>query len=382
MRVADEEADVLIVGAGVVGLSVAERLSRAPRRIVVVERNDAFGRETSSRNSEVIHCGMYYGPQMQKTTLCVRGNPLLYETCTRAGIPHRKTGKLVVAVDSSEEAALEALLQRGTGNGVPGLRLVGSRELADLEPSVGGTRALCSPESGIVDSHALMSYLYETARSRGVTFGFGCAARTVTKAGAGYEVDLVDSDGGPLVLRSACVVNSAGLGSDRIAQSAGIDVEAAGYRIHPAKGEYFRVASRHRGRLSHLVYPVPSDSHLGAHAVLGLDGSLKIGPNSIPGSLDDYTVDPSHGPEFFRKAVRFLPFLEPADLTPDMAGLRPKLAPLCEPLRDFVIREESDRGLPGLVNLVGMESPALTSCIAIAEVVEGLLGLSPSSPFA
>jgi len=367
------EIDILVVGAGVVGLAVAERLSRSGRRIVVVERHESFGRETSSRNSEVIHCGMYYAESLLKTRLCVRGNPLLYEACRRAGVPFRKTGKVVLAVDESELAALDTLLAQGKKNGVPGLRLVSSRELADLEPATRGVQGLFSPESGILDSHALMAFLEREARSRGVTFGYSCDVKAVTRTTQGFDVELVDADGQGLTLRSGCVVNSAGLGADRIAASAGIDIDAEGYRIYPAKGEYFRISSRHRGRLSRLVYPVPSRDHLGAHAVLGLDGGLRIGPNSIPAVLGDYSVDPSHEPEFFRKASRLLPFLSEGDLSPDMAGIRPKLAPLSEPMRDFVIREEASRGLPGLVDLVGMESPALTSCLAIAEEVQKIL---------
>jgi L-2-hydroxyglutarate oxidase LhgO len=186
-------------------------------------------------------------------------------------------------------------------------------------------------------------------------------------------VDIRDSDGADVTLAAACVVNSAGLQSDRIAASAGIDVDAAGYRIHPAKGEYFRVSYRHRGKLTRLVYPVPAESHLGAHAVLGLDGGLRLGPNSFAVDAMDYTVDPSHLGEFLAKAVRLLPFLEADDLTPDIAGIRPKLNRLDEPLRDFVIRREDDRGLPGLIDLIGIESPGLTSCLAIAEMVESLL---------
>jgi len=368
------DMDILVIGAGVVGLAVAERLSRTGRRIVVVERHESFGRETSSRNSEVIHCGMYYDESFLKTRLCVRGNPMLYEACQRAGIPFRKTGKVVLAVDESERAALHTLLEQGRKNGVPGLRLVSSREVADLEPATRGVEGLFSPESGIVDSHALMAFLEREAASRGVTFGYSCDVKAVTTTSSGeFDAEMTDADGQGLTLRSACVVNSAGLGADRIAASAGIDIDAEGYRIYPAKGEYFRISSRHRGRLSRLVYPVPYRDHLGAHAVLGLDGGLKIGPNSIPAVLGDYSVDPSHGPEFFRKASRLLPFLSEGDLSPDMAGIRPKLAPLSEPMRDFVIREEASRGLPGLVDLVGMESPALTSCLAIAEEVQRVL---------
>jgi L-2-hydroxyglutarate oxidase LhgO len=242
-----------------------------------------------------------------------------------------------------------------------------------MEPSVRGIAGLLCTESGIVDSHALMAFLQQGAASRGVTFGYNCDVRRVSKAAEGFVVEMADADGATLALRAGIVVNSAGLDADRIAETAGIDLDAAGYRIHPAKGEYFRVSTRHKGRLRRLVYPVPSPVHLGAHAVLGLDNGLKIGPNSVSAVRGDYTVDPSHAGDFLAKASRFLPFLEMSDLTPDMAGIRPKLYRLGEPFRDFVIQEESGRGLAGLVNLVGMESPGLTSCLAIAEEVERLL---------
>jgi len=364
---------MLVIGAGVVGLAISRRLARTGLSIVVVERNESFGRETSSRNSEVIHCGMYYAEDLLKTRLCVHGNPLLYELCRKEKIPFRKTGKLVAATDSSESGVLAGLLAQGRKNGVPGLRLVGARELKELEPNARGVQGLLSPESGIVDSHALMSFLQQDAAAGGVTFGYGCNVRQVTKSAGGVLVEMTDADGAAFVLHAEIVVNAAGLDADRIAQSAGIDIDAAGYRIHPAKGEYFRVSSRHRGRLRRLVYPVPSPVHLGAHAVLGLDGGLKIGPNSVATVLGDYAVDPSHEADFFAKASKFLPFLEPGDLTPDMAGIRPKLYRLGEPFRDFVISEESGRGFPGMVNLVGMESPGLTACLAIAEEVTRLL---------
>jgi len=372
----NDAVDILVIGAGVVGLAIAARLARPDRRLVIVEKNDSFGRETSSRNSEVIHCGMYYAHELLKTRLCVRGNPLLYELCGKQEIPFRKTGKIVVATDRDEADVLARLLGQGGKNGVPGLRLIDACELQELEPHARGVCGLLSPESGIVDSHRLMSFLEQDAVSHGATFGYRCEVRQVTKTGSVFIVEMKDADGEALSLRAERVVNSAGLEADRIAQSAGIDIDAAGYRIHPAKGEYFRVSSRHRGKLSRLVYPVPSAVHLGAHAVLGLDGGLKIGPNSISAARGDYSVDPAHENEFLSKASRFLPFLEAGDLSPDMAGIRPKLYRLGEPFRDFVIREEGSRGLAGMVNLVGMESPGLTACLAIAEEVERLIGSS------
>ncbi|MGA2615077.1 MAG: NAD(P)/FAD-dependent oxidoreductase [Spirochaetia bacterium] len=368
-----DSVDVLVIGAGVIGLAIAERLVGPKRELVVCERHDGFGRETSSRNSEVIHCGMYYAEDLLKTTLCVRGNPLLYELCARAGIPHRKTGKIVVATDESESEKLHRILDQGRRNGVTGLRLLLAGEIRDMEPDVSGCLGLHSPESGIVDSHRLMEHLERSARSRGAIMAYGCEVTGIHKERSGYRVEITQGGGETVVIAAGCVVNSAGLGADGIAAMAGIDIDESGYRIHPCKGEYFRIASRHRGRIRRLVYPTPSPVHLGAHVVLGLDDGLKIGPDSSYVDRIDYAVDAGHQREFFEKAVRFLPFLSYDDLSPDMSGIRPKLYRRGEPFRDFVIREEGDRGLAGLVNLIGMESPGLTSCLTIAEKVESLL---------
>ncbi len=376
-----DRVDVLIVGAGVVGLAIAERLAGgagrgAPagkREVVVVERHDGFGRETSSRNSEVIHCGMYYAEDLLKTRLCVRGNPMLYERCARHGIPHRKTQKIVVATRPEEEEQLHRILAQGNRNGVPGLRLIGRDEIRRLEPNADGRLGLLSPESGIVDSHRLMAHLEAEAEAKGATVAYGTEVTGVSRTPGGYAVEVKDADGERFTLGAACLINSAGLHADRVAAMAGIDPDAAGYRIRPCKGEYFRVSNRHRGRLSRLVYPTPSPIHLGAHAVLQLDGGLKIGPSSFYVDSLDYDVDPAHQREFYEKACAFLPFLSFEDLAPDQSGIRPKLYRAGEAFRDFVIREEGDRGLPGLIDLVGLESPGLTACLAIAEAVEKLL---------
>ncbi len=368
-----ETVDVLIIGAGVVGLAVAERIASRQSETLLIEQHDGFGRETSSRNSEVIHCGMYYEETLLKTTLCVRGNPLLYELCESRGIPYRKTGKIMVATSEEECASVHGVLRQGQINGVRGLRLISRREMQELEPDVSGILGLFSPESGIVDSHQLMSCLERSARTKGATVAYGCTAVAVQKGGIGFEVDIRDATGELFQMQAERVVNSAGLHAEGIASMAGIDCGDAGYRIHPCKGEYFRVSNRHRGRINRLVYPVPSPVHLGAHAALALDGSLRIGPNSFYVDALEYSVDPSHQKEFHENASRLLPFLRLDDLSPDTAGIRPKLYGTGEPFRDFVIREESDRGLPGLIDLVGIESPGLTSCLAIAERVKGLL---------
>ena len=368
-----DAVDVVVIGAGVIGLAIAERLARPGLDLLVLERHDGFGRETSSRNSEVVHAGLYYRHDALKTTLCVRGNPLLYDLCARAGIPFRKTGKIVIATDGHEAEQLSAIRDQAARNGVPGIELIDRRRVRELEPRIDGVLGLWSPSSGIVDSHALMAWLERSATGRGATVAYRCEVTGLRKAGEGYQVEVREADGTRSVIGSSRVINSAGLQADRVAAMAGIDADRAGYRIHPCKGEYFRISARHRGILSHLVYPTPSPIHLGAHAVLGLDGSLRLGPNSFYVDALDYDVDPGHRDGFFEKARRFLPFLELDDLSPDQSGIRPKLYREDEPFRDFIIHEESDRGLPGLVDLVGMESPGLTACLAIAEHVERLL---------
>jgi L-2-hydroxyglutarate oxidase LhgO len=370
-----DRVDIVIIGAGVVGLAVAERLSRTRKgsELVVLERHESFGRETSSRNSEVIHAGLYYAEHLLKTTLCIRGNPLLYELCRKEAIPHRKTGKIIVATNDEERQQLAGILEQARVNGAGEVRLLSSEEIETMEPYVSGTAGLYSPESGILDSHQLMSYLERAAASRGATLAYGTEVIGLEKSVEGYVVEVRDTDGQQLQLESAVVVNSAGLWADRIAWMAGIDTEAEGYRIHPCKGEYFSISSRHQGKIGRLVYPAPSTGALGIHVVLGLDDRLKIGPNALYVDEISYQVDPGHQADFYAKAGRFLPFLEPDDLAPDMSGIRPKLYGEGEPMRDFIIQEEGDRGLSGLVNLVGMESPALTSCLAIAEAVDRLL---------
>jgi L-2-hydroxyglutarate oxidase LhgO len=368
-----EKTAVAVIGAGVVGLAAAERLSRRFPELVVVERHESFGRETSSRNSEVIHAGLYYASELLKTRLCVRGNPLLYELCAAQGIPHRRTGKVVCAADSGELAILERIREQARANGVAGVRMLGAQEVSRLEPQVRAAGGLFSASSGIVDSHALMAYLEQTARARGAVMAYGCTVEALRPRSGGWLLTIRDADGEPLELAAEVVVNSAGLGSDRIAALAGVDLDAAGYRLHPCKGEYFSLSSRFRGAFHHLVYPVPSPINLGAHVVLSLDERVRIGPNAFFVQELEYGVDPGHTEEFHREALRLLPGLGLEDLSPDMAGIRPKLYGPGEPFRDFVIREERDRGLPGLVELVGIESPGLTSCLAIGELVDGLV---------
>ena len=368
-----EKTGTAVIGAGVVGLAVAERLSRRSGELVVLERHDGFGRETSSRNSEVIHAGLYYSSDLLKTRLCVRGNPLLYELCAREGIACRRTGKVVAAADQTELAVLERLDAQARANGVRWVRMLTGAEVTGLEPQVRAVGGLFSPDSGILDSHGLMAWLERAAAERGAVFAYGCVVEGLEREVGGYRLLIKDADGQPMELEAQTVVNCAGLGAERIAQLAGIDTLQAGYRAYLCKGEYFSLSSRFRGAFRHLVYPVPHPLNLGAHVVLALDERLRIGPNAFFVEEVEYSVDPAHRETCFQEARKFLPDLTREDLSPDMAGIRPKLYRDGEPFRDFVIREESARGLPGFIDLVGIESPGLTSCLTIAEEAEGLI---------
>jgi len=242
-----------------------------------------------------------------------------------------------------------------------------------LEPEVCGLAALYSPETGIVDTRRLMGFLEGSAEQRGATIAYSCRVTGLRKSSDGYGVSILDPDGEETAIDTAALVNAAGLSSDAVAEMAGIDAQEAGYRIYPCKGEYFAVSSRHHGRLGLLVRPVPSPGRSDTQVVLDLEDRLKLGPGAETVERIHYDVDPSHRGEFFRQGRRLLPFLEEEDLSPEAAGIQPRLQPLGEAIRDFVIREESDRGLDGLVNLVGIDSPGLSACLTIAETVEGLL---------
>jgi L-2-hydroxyglutarate oxidase LhgO len=214
-----------------------------------------------------------------------------------------------------------------------------------------------------------MQYLEQSALSQGAMIAYNCEVKGITRAGNTFIVTVHDADGEELQLQAAIIINAAGLWSDKIAAAAGIDIDKAGYRLYPCKGEYFSVSAKHRGKLTHLVYPAPTPISLGTHAVLSLDYSFKLGPNAFYVNEIDYHVNAAHQQDFFHSALKFLPFIELEDLSPDMSGIRPKLQTSKEAFHDFIIREEGERGLPGLVNLIGIESPGLTSFVAIAEEV-------------
>jgi len=367
------DTPLTVVGAGVVGLAVAARLAPRHPELVILERRDRHGTETSSRNSEVIHAGVHYPAGTLKARLCVDGNRMLYALCERLKVPHRRVTKLIVAVTPAETPELERLLALGAANGAP-LEMRTAQECRRLEPAVPAVAGLFSPTTGIVSAHGLMdALLHEGLRHRAILQP-RAELVAVERRDRDYRLDLRTPEGTES-FTSERVVNAAGLEADTVAALAGIDVDAAGYRLHWWKGSYFAVSGAAARLVSRLVYPVPTRVSLGVHAVLGLDGRVRFGPDAdhLPDRRLDFSVDEAKRPAFGAAVRRIVPAIADEDLTPDIAGIRPKLQAPGQGFRDFVIAEEKARGLPGFVNLVGIESPGLTTALAIAEEVGRLL---------
>ena len=367
--------DITIIGAGVVGLSIARQLSRLGKDIILLEKESGPGRGISSRNSEVIHAGSYYPPGSLKAKLCVQGCTMLYAFCAEHRIPFKRTGKVIVAASASEELSIEGLFHTAAENGVEGLRMLDKNELAQVEPHVSGHSALYSPNTGIIDSHQLTKRLEALSLMGGVSILYRAPLVGIEKDAPGF-VCTVEPPGQPrYTFSTRILINAAGLESEAVATMAGIDIKQARYRIFPVKGEYFRVSGGKHRLVNGLVYPSPEKNltGLGIHATKDLSGSLRLGPNAFYVDRIDFDVDPGHAKSFFESTHDLLPFLREEDLMPDMAGIRPKLQKPGGEFRDFVISHEADRGLTGLVTLLGIESPGLTSCLAIGDRVERML---------
>ena len=365
-----ERVDIVVVGAGVVGLSVTAHVARQDRSVLLLERHDAFGQETSSRSSEVIHASIYYPRNSLKGSLCLEGNELMYALCREHGIPHKNTGKLIVAVSKEEEAKLPQLLQTARDNGAKGVRIIQRDEVKLIEPNVEARAAILCPTSGIVDSHALMQHFAAAASSRGASLVCGSEVRAIKKTKSGFVVTAKERAGGETSLETRLLINCAGLGSGEVAAMAGIDMDEAGYRIYYKKGIYFRPTRNLAKYPKMLIYPVPpSDATVGVHTTPDLGGGMRLGPHDVWTDSVEYTVDESYRGLFYEAAKPFLPFLAAEDLQPDTAGIHPKSYGPGAPSKDFVIRHEADRGLEGLIDLIGIESPGLTSSPAIGKMV-------------
>lgn len=366
-----DKVNISIIGAGVIGLAIAEKLSRdANLEIVVFEQYPKFGQETSSRNSEVIHAGIYYPLNSLKSLFCLQGNRLLYDFCVQNNIKHKKCGKIIISTNDQEAKEIEGICANAQKVGVPELKLLTKEEVLKLEPNIFAFNGIYSGSTGIIDSHGLMDCFFKKAQGRNVLFAFDNEIVAITKTSEGY---IICNKQGEEIL-SEKVINCAGLNSDKIAKIAGFDIEKLGYKLYPCKGDYFSI-SHSQNKLSHLVYPVP-EKHgygLGVHATLNLEGYIRLGPDTTYINEIKYDIDPAKAKDFAIAAQKYLPWLKEEMLLPDTAGIRPKLQGPNDGFKDFGVKEETEKGYPGFVNLIGIESPGLTSCLAIAEYVSKIM---------
>ncbi len=368
-----QRVDCVVVGAGVVGLACARALARAGREVIVVEAEGAFGTATSSRNSEVIHAGIYYPTGSLRAQLCVRGKALLYDFCAAHRVDHRRCGKLIVAQNDVETVQLQAIEQRARANGVADLRWLARDEARALEPQLRCARALLSPSTGIVDSHGLMLALLGDAEGAGTMLALRSPVLCAAATPQGIELE-VGGDAATTLLAGA-VVNSAGHGAPPLAAATrGLAAAHVPPRFF-AKGNYFTLSGR--APFSRLVYPAPGESgHLGVHLTLDLGGQAKFGPSFHWVDGLDYRVDEHEAEHFYDEVRRYWPGLPDGALQPGYVGIRPKIRGPGEPAQDFRIDGPETHGVPGLVNLFGIESPGLTASLAIAERVVAQLAAS------
>ena len=363
-----ERADTVVVGAGVVGLAIARRLAQSGRDVIILEAAASIGSETSSRNSEVIHAGIYYPQNSLKAELCVQGKEALYSYCASRGVAHRRVGKIIVASSADELEALRSLKEKAARNGVLDMEWLEARQAKALEPALSVEAALLSPSTGIVDSHGLMLAFQGEAEDGGAMIAFntpvlgGCVRADALHLRVGGEF--------PMELVCRQLVNAAGLRAQELAGAIeGFPTEAIPER-RLVKGNYYTLAGT--SPFQRLVYPIPERGGLGVHATIDLAGQCRFGPDVEEVERLDYDVDPARAERFYAAVRRYWPDLPDGALLPGYAGIRPKIAAQ-QGDADFVIQGAARHGIPGLVNLFGIESPGLTASMAIADRVEELL---------
>lgn len=372
-----DAVECVVIGAGVVGLAVARALARGGREVLVLEKERWIGSETSSRNSEVIHAGLHYPKDSLKARFCVAGRDRLYAYCAERGIPHKRLGKLTVACKEAELPILEGVWRKAEANGVTDLEWVGGNEARALEPELSCLRAFLSPSTGVVDSHALMlSYQAELEAAGGmVVLRAPVLAGRATERGFALEVGGAE----PMALECRLLVNSAGVHAPSLARRIAGIPPASIPRDYFCRGVYFTLSGRSPFR--RLIYPVPEPGGLGVHLTLDLAGQARFGPDVEWIDGVDYTVDPRRGERFYAAIRSYWPRLKDGALQPGYAGIRPKISGPTEPAADFLVQGQAEHGVPGLVNLYGIESPGLTASLAIADHVASLLDTPAESAF-
>lgn len=368
-----ESVECAVIGAGVVGLAVARALAEAGREVIVLEAADAIGTETSSRNSEVIHAGLYYRPGSLKARACVAGKHALYDYCDSHGVPYSRCGKLVVATNPAESERLARIVETAAANGVTDLRWMDGAEAGTLEPALRCEAAFLSPSTGIIDSHALMLALQGDAEAAGAMIAFhapveGGAIRDV----AGIRLEVGGES--PMNLDCRLLVNAAGLGAQAVSRAlSGLD-PATVPDLHLSRGAYFVLGGP--SPFSHLIYPTPVDGGLGVHVTLDLAGQCRFGPDVEWIDRIDYSLDPARADRFYGAVRRYWPDLPDGALQPGYTGIRPHLGGPGVAPPDFMIQDERVHHVPGFVALYGMESPGLTACLALADMVRDRLTLA------
>ena len=366
-----DKVECVVIGAGVIGLAVARRLAQAGREVIVLEAAETIGTVTSSRNSEVIHAGIYYPAGSLMARMCVSGRHALYEYCRDHGIPHRNCGKLIVATTPQETEKLQSIRAHAEANGVADMQTLTGEAARALEPALNCDAALLSPSTGIIDSHAYMLALRGDAEAAGAAFAFHTPlmrARTL-----GDRIELESGGDAPMSLECGLLVNAAGLGASAVARGIDgmpIDLIPPTYL---AKGNYFSCSAR--APFSRLIYPVPEPGGLGVHLTLDMAGQARFGPDVEWVETIDYAVDPARAERFYPAIRRYWPTLPDGALMPSYSGIRPKIVPPAVARQDFLIQGPRDHGLAGLINLFGIESPGLTSSLAIADHVGELAGV-------
>jgi L-2-hydroxyglutarate oxidase LhgO len=358
---------VLVVGAGVVGLGIARAAARAGHEVIVAEAANAIGTGTSSRNSEVIHAGLYYTTNSLRARHCVPGRRMLYQYCAERGVPHRKTGKLVVATSEPEIEKLEQIHKQALINDCENVELIDDAAAKRLEPAVSCVAAMLSPETGIIDSHRYMLALHGEIEDHGGVVALNTRIERLVKQASGWEVHF---GGGDTIVVDA-VVNAAGFGAQTLARATEGYPQERVPKLVFAKGSYFSFSGR--PVFKRLIYPVPFHGGLGVHVTLDLAGRMRFGPDIEWIDEENYDVDPRRGDVFYASVRTYWPGLPDNSLVPDYAGIRPKVSGQHEPQMDFVIDAPKDHGVPRLVMLFGIESPGLTSSLSIGEEVAGYL---------